>query len=173
MDTTGITVLVEGKEPVLFDPKSDLTVLKAVKQIRVKFRLVGGSITANGFECDPSQPLRTYQGEDLLFAGFESASEGKSTILVVVVVVIGSVETFFYLSLSAILAHITSKVERDRLGVGTVGVRCPPRSGTGGGLPVYGARISRCSWLAQMPTTTQTICISQFKYCGPGSSSRW
>ncbi len=82
LDITGITVHVEGKKPVLFDPESDLTVQEAEDQIREMYGLVGGAITGNGLACERDQPLRTYQGEDLKFDDFESAAkEGKSTIL--------------------------------------------------------------------------------------------
>ncbi len=79
MDITGITVLVEGEEPVLFRPKSKMTVQVAVERIRMKYGLVRGTITSNGIQCEPDQLLRTFQGEDLRFVGF--VSKGKSTTL--------------------------------------------------------------------------------------------
>ncbi len=79
IDITAITVHVKGKEPVLFDPESDLTVQEAIDQIRDMNRLVGGSITTtHGLLCVHKRPLRSYQGKELSFKGFESAAkEGK------------------------------------------------------------------------------------------------
>jgi hypothetical protein len=69
---------VSGIEKVRCD--ANWLVEKVEKKIRDRYRLVGGSITANGELCDPDLPLRTYQGKKLSFNGFKSAAiEGKST----------------------------------------------------------------------------------------------